>query len=74
MAPTARELNALVLGFPDGERQVPRLELLRLPRVLRQLEHVAIERYGPLHIARRDVDEINPLDLHQGVVPSAYGA
>jgi hypothetical protein len=74
VARTAGEFDALVLGFPDGESHVPRFELGRLTRVLRQLEHVPIERHRPLDVPRRDVDEIDPLDLHHGVEPSRYGA
>ena len=74
MARAAREFDALVLGLPDGERHVARLELGRLSRVLRQLEHVSVELDGPLEVPRRNVDEIDLLDLHQAVVPSACGA
>ena len=60
-----RKLDALVLGPPEGERDVARLELGRLARVLRQLEHVAVESDGALDVTRRDVDEVHALDLHQ---------
>jgi hypothetical protein len=65
-----RELDPLVLGLPDCERDVACLELRRLARVLRQPEHVAIERDRPLDVTRRDVDEIDAFDLHQGSEPS----
>ena len=65
VAGAARELDALVLGPPDRQRDVAGLELGRLPRILRQLEHVTVEGDRPLQVARRDVDEIDTLDLHQ---------
>ena len=60
--------------WSSGERNVARLELRRLARVLRQPEHVPVERDRPFHVTRRDVDEIDALDLHHGKVPSAKGA
>ena len=74
MAGTALELHALILRLPDGQRDVARLELRGLARVLRQPQHVAVERDGALDVPRRDVHEVDALDLHHGVVPSAYGA
>jgi hypothetical protein len=57
-----RELDALVLRLPQRERDVPSLELSGLARVLRQLEHVAVERDRPFDVPRRDVHEINSFD------------
>jgi len=50
------------LRLPERERHVPGLELGRLLRVLRELEHVAVERDRPVDVPRRDVHEINSFD------------
>ena len=59
-----RKIDPLVLRFPDRERHVSGLELGRLPGILGQPEHVAVERDRALDVPRRDVDEIDTLDLH----------
>src|SRR2546421_13018301 len=64
VARAGHEFDVLVLGFPECEGHVPRFELGRLTRVLREPEHVTGEGHRPLDVPRRDVDEIDPLDLH----------
>ena len=60
----ARKLDAHLLRLPERERDVAGLELGGLARILRQLEHVAVERGRPLHVASRHVHEVHALDLH----------
>jgi hypothetical protein len=74
MARPALELDALVLRSPNRQRHVASLEFRGLTRVLGQLEDVSVEGDRALDVTRRDVDEIDSFDPHQGVVPSAYGA
>src|SRR5438094_856368 len=68
------ELDALLLGVPERERDVRRLDLRSLVRALRDPEHVAVELDRPLHVARRNGDEVDLLDLHGYGVLSVCGA
>ena len=72
---TALELDAHVFAGADSASvTLPVSNSVVVARVLRQLEHVAVERDRPLDVARGHVDEVHPLDLHQGVLPSEKGA
>ena len=64
------ELDTLLLGIPEGQRDVRRLDFGPLVRALRNPEHVPVELDRPLDVTRRDRDEVDLLDLHQGLVPS----
>ena len=68
------ELEPFALGLPERDRHLARPQLLGVVRVERQAEHLVVPGERPRRVARRDVDEVDPLDVHQGVVPSRYGA
>ena len=69
-ADVAAELVPLVLRVPEAERRLPDGQLVGVVRIEVEPDHLAIPRTRPLRVPRRDVDEIDALDLHQGLVPS----
>src|SRR5947207_609906 len=58
------ELDALLLRLPERQRHLACRQLVRVVRVLGEPEEVAVPRAGALGVTRRDVEEVDPLDLH----------
>src|SRR6266516_6080180 len=58
------ELDAFLLRLPERQRHLARRQLVRVVRVLGEPEEVAVPRPGALGVTRRDVEEVDPLDVH----------
>src|SRR5205085_1910369 len=58
------ELDAFLLRLPERQRHLTCRQLVRVVRVLGEPEGVAVPRAGALGVTRRDVDEVDPLDVH----------
>src|SRR5438132_10665382 len=57
------ELEAVLLGIPEGQGDIRRLDLGSGVPALRETEDVAVELDGSLHVEGRDRDEIDLLNL-----------
>src|ERR1051325_10257918 len=69
-----KSLDAFPLGLPERERPLAGRQLVGVVRIRGEPERVAVPGTRALGIARGDVDEVDALDGHQGIVPPLYGA
>src|SRR5256885_10497546 len=67
-----REHLAVVLGVPERERHVRRLDLALRHRARNKPKHVTVESGRPRHVARRDRHEVHLLDPHYDCCRGAY--
>src|SRR5215210_561633 len=58
------EVDAFLVGLPERERHLAGRQLVRIPRIDGQTDDLAVPRARGLGVPRRDVEEVDALDVH----------